>query len=202
MLAITHIAFALALILLLNLNRSEAMVALAFGVFIDIDHFWGLCSYVKAEGLTNISNISDMMASDVQWKSVLHSPVSLAMIVPLSSSFRFFIPTIFWGSHIVMDFMQQNFLGIASPAEFAIFGILLVSIIFLRARTIGKSHVSFKEIPRFMAGETKEMVIAFCQEFTGAISRARSSSSRRMTPSTTFSHFEKPLPYRIFPRRR
>lgn len=169
MLATTHLAVALLLIMALNLNRTEALVALTFGVFIDFDHLFGLGSYVRAEGAAGIVDVSGMMSSDVQWKSVLHSPIALGLFVPMSDSFRFFIPMIFWGSHISLDYIQQNLLGIASMAEILLFTSVAIALIFLRARSLNAPIRTPRDLARFAHREIRDMTKAFVSESKLAI---------------------------------
>ena len=164
MLATTHLAVTLLLIMALNLNRTEALVALTFGVFIDFDHLFGLGSYVKAEGAAGIVDVSGMISSDVQWKSVLHSPVALGLFVPMSDSFRFFIPLIFWGTHISLDYIQQNFLGIASLAEMLLFFSVVAILIFLRSRNSDAPIRSLRDLPHFMYREIRTTTGIFISE--------------------------------------
>ncbi|HDP97091.1 MAG TPA: hypothetical protein ENN25_05305 [Euryarchaeota archaeon] len=169
MLATTHIAVTLLLIMALNLNRTEALVALTFGVFIDFDHLFGLGSYVRAEGAAGIVDVSGMMSADVQWKSVLHSPVALGLFVPMSDSFRFFIPIIFWGTHISLDYIQQNFLGIASLAEMILFSSVVVALIFLRSRDSNEPIRSPRDLPNFIYREVRATTGIFFSESKAAI---------------------------------
>src|SRR4030066_378891 len=50
MLALTHIVASLLLIQLMTLDRNDAFVALLFGVFIDLDHLFGLKNYAESVG--------------------------------------------------------------------------------------------------------------------------------------------------------
>jgi hypothetical protein len=189
MLATTHLAVALLLIMALNLNRTEALVALTFGVFIDFDHLFGLGSYVRAEGAAGIVDVSGMMGSDMQWKSVLHSPVALGLFVPMSDSFRFFIPMIFWGAHISLDYIQQNFLGIGSAAEMILFFSVVAVLIFMRSRNSNTPIRSTRDLPRFVYREIGTMTGIFISESKSAVTNiarkiairsGRSSSSRSL----------------------
>jgi hypothetical protein len=131
MIAITHLVVSLLLIELLTLDRNDAFVALLFGVFIDFDHLIGLKDYAKANGIRAVFDLDSLTHADGQWKSLLHSPVAIAVVGPISVASRLMIPLLFWGVHISMDFVEESFLGNFSTPEamlLAISGIGLVTI--------------------------------------------------------------------------
>lgn len=133
MLAVTHIIVSLLLIQLLTLDRNDAFIALMFGVFIDLDHLFGLKGYVQSNGVSGLFDFHSLMNPGGQWKSLLHNPVALAVVGPLSIGWRWAIPFLFWAVHIGMDYAEENLLGNFSTAEgvlIAAAGIALVSIRF------------------------------------------------------------------------
>jgi hypothetical protein len=117
MLSITHIVVSLLLIQILNLDRNDAFVALVFGVFIDLDHLFGLKDYTKANGFRSLMDFHTLVNPGGHWKSMMHNPVALAVVGPLSVASKLAIPLVFWGVHISMDFIQESFLGEFSQAE-------------------------------------------------------------------------------------
>jgi len=124
MLSITHIIVTLFLIQVLTLDRNDAFVALLFGVFIDLDHLFGLVKYTHLNGVASIFDFHSLMNPGGQWKSMLHLPIAAAIVTPLSFAFRLGIPLLFWGVHLLMDFVEQNYLGNFSGVEA---GLLLFS---------------------------------------------------------------------------
>src|SRR5512137_378254 len=117
MLSITHIVVSLLLIQLMSLDKNDAFVALLFGVFIDLDHLFGLKNYAQAHGVMSLFNFDNLTNPGGHWKSLMHNPVAIAVVGPLSFVSRLAIPLIFWGMHIGMDFVQENLLGVFSEAE-------------------------------------------------------------------------------------
>lgn len=117
MLSITHIVVSLLLIQLLTLDKNDAFVALMFGVFIDLDHLFGLTDYARAHGISSLLNLDHLANPGGHWKSLMHSPIAVAVVGPLSVASRLAIPLIFWSVHVSMDFVQENFLGVFSEAE-------------------------------------------------------------------------------------
>jgi hypothetical protein len=116
MLSITHIVVSLLLIQILMLDRNDAFVALLFGVFIDLDHLFGLKDYTQANGLASLLNMDNLVDPGGHWKSMMHSPVALAVVGPLSVASRLAIPLIFWGVHLILD-AAHDVLGAFSQAE-------------------------------------------------------------------------------------
>jgi hypothetical protein len=94
MLALTHLVFALVLISVFKLDRSNAFAVLLFGVLIDLDHTFGLVEFVVREGVSHSLDYKAAMASDIQWKSMFHSPEAAVLIFPLSLSYRYAVPFI------------------------------------------------------------------------------------------------------------
>lgn len=102
---------------MLNLDRNDAFIALVFGVFVDLDHLFGLRQYTEARGITALLDFDSLMNPGGQWKSMFHSPLAVGIIAPLSFGSRLAIPMLFWGVHLLMDFAQDTFLGLFSAPE-------------------------------------------------------------------------------------
>ncbi len=117
MLAITHLVVSLVLIHMLTLDRNDSFVALTFGVFIDIDHLFGLRDYVGDHGVGSVLDVDSLMEADGQWKSMLHTPTAVMIVGPVATASRLALPLIFWGVHIMMDYVEDTFLGVFSVWE-------------------------------------------------------------------------------------
>jgi hypothetical protein len=117
MISITHLVVSLLLIQLMNLDRNDAFVALVFGVFIDIDHLFGLREYAETRGFAALFDIDSLMNPGGQWKSLFHSPMAVGMVAPMSVGSRLAVPLLFWGVHLTMDFAEDNILGLLSAPE-------------------------------------------------------------------------------------
>ncbi len=131
MLAITHILAIVLMIRLLSLDRNEVFVALLFGVFIDLDHLLGIPPFVQQHGVVSLTDVSALMASDVSWKSLIHDPVAFIIVAPVSVMFRYLLPLLAWGLHIVMDYVQEAYLGLSSIPEMVVIGALTSSLLYL-----------------------------------------------------------------------
>jgi hypothetical protein len=134
MLALTHLVFALVLISAFRLDRNHAFAVLLFGVLIDLDHTFGLVEFVAQEGLANSLDYKAAMASNIQWKSMFHSPEAVVLVAPLSISYRYAVPFMAWTAHLTMDYVQINYLGVMSGIEFLFLGLLLVALLYLELR--------------------------------------------------------------------
>lgn len=157
MLALTHLVFALLLISAFRLDRSSAFAVLLFGVLIDLDHTFGLVEFVAREGLSHSLDYKAAMASNIQWKSMFHSPEAALLVMPLSASYRYGIPFVAWAAHITMDYVQINYLGVMSGVEFLFLGLLLVALICCEIREMRKNvpGASFSDMLAWEAERTR-----------------------------------------------
>ena len=136
MLGFTHLVVVLLLIKLFRLDKNEAFAALLFGVFIDFDHVFGMAEFVKQDGIENALNLDAALTSDVQWKSLMHDPMAAIILVPAAIGFRFVVPLLAWGMHLVMDYVQINYLGVMSVPEFILLGLLVAIFVYIEAREV------------------------------------------------------------------
>ncbi len=170
MLAITHLIVTLLLITLLNLDKNDSFVALLFGVFIDVDHLLGLKDYVAANGLASVLDLGDLMQPEGQWKSMFHNPVAVMVVGPVSTGSRLALPLLFWGVHMVMDYLQEAVLGLFSVWEVALLAgsfLALASVAF-RRYAAANPGCGFRDF----AGHVMDRVSRPWRSLTGAVSRA------------------------------
>ena len=140
MLSVTHIVVSLLLIQVLMLDRNDAFVALLFGVFIDLDHLFGLKDYTQQNGFASLLNMEMLTNPGGHWKSMLHSPVAIAVVGPLSVASRLAVPLIFWAVHLTMDAFQ-DVLGSFSQTEAMLLVFSAFALITLRyARFLESGH--------------------------------------------------------------
>ena len=143
MLSITHLVVSLFLIQLMNLDRNDAFVALVFGVFIDVDHLFGLKEYAETRGFSALFDVDSLMNPGGQWKSLFHSPIAVGMVVPMSVGSRLAVPLLFWGAHLAMDFAEDSLLGLMSAPEAVLAVIAACGFVSLRyAKHLEQGHVS------------------------------------------------------------
>jgi len=147
MLAITHLVVSLLLIHMLTLNRNDSFVALTFGVFIDVDHLFGLKEYMKVHGVGSVLDFDSLMDADGQWKSLLHTPAAVMIVGPVATASRLAIPLIFWSVHITMDYVEDSLLGVFSAWEMALLCGVSMALVWL---SFDRHRVSWPE--RSLAG--------------------------------------------------
>ena len=159
MIALTHLVVSLLLIELMHLDRNDAFVALVFGVFIDLDHLFGLRDYVQANGMKAVFSFDDIVNPGGHWKSLMHSPIAVMVIGPVSIASRLAIPLLFWGAHVLMDVVQEQVLGVLSSQE-AIFLFLaaagLVTMRYAKCIVAGSAS-TLGEYLRFEIGAIKAL---------------------------------------------
>jgi hypothetical protein len=159
MIAITHLVVSLLLIELMHLDRNDAFIALVFGVFIDLDHLFGLRDYVHANGVVAMFQFDNLVNPGGQWKSLMHSPVAVMIVGPLSVASRLAIPLIFWGVHLLMDAVQEGFLGVFSSQEALLLFLSAAGVLTLRyARCIVSGKAStIREYLKLEVGTMKAL---------------------------------------------
>lgn len=172
MLAVTHLLFVLLFIRLLDLDGNEAFVALLFGVFIDLDHLMGMPEFIHQNGVASIADAEAFMTSDIQWKSLFHSPVAVLVVAPVAIAFRYMFPLLIWGSHLLMDWVQEAYLGLFSFAEIALLMLMLSIYGWIEYR-------AFMELPRsrfvpleFMRWELSKLTNWFSKVLPGRSGRS------------------------------
>lgn len=131
MLAVTHLLLVLLLICWFELDQRAAFATLLFGVFIDVDHIFGMMEFVIQQGWENSLNVQAALSSDIQWKSLLHSPEGILFVAPVVLASRMVLPLVAWALHLLMDHVQINYLGIASPLEFLLIFLFMMGLLHL-----------------------------------------------------------------------
>jgi hypothetical protein len=127
----THLAVAVLLGLLLNLDRNEWVAALSFGVLIDADHLFGIRRYVADNGYTAILSPTWDDGSGLPWKSAFHYPEGSFVVGYLSIGSRLFYPFIFWGIHLVMDWLQVAAIDYSTPIETVVLTSSVAGIVYI-----------------------------------------------------------------------
>jgi hypothetical protein len=100
--------------------RREWLLALAFGVVIDLDHLLQMPAYVATHGLAEMTPAA-ISAWGAAWQGFMHTPWALALVLPAVFVFRSPVPLVFWALHMVQDFVVARHLVVfGSPLEWAI----------------------------------------------------------------------------------
>jgi hypothetical protein len=129
MLTTTHLLVAVLIGLVLNLNRDEWFVALLFGVAIDLDHVFAAPRYISQNGWAAILRPTWSDTSGLPWRSLLHDPVAAFVVAPLSFGWRYFLPLLFWGAHLGIDYLQSATLAYSTSVEIVVIALCVAGII-------------------------------------------------------------------------
>lgn len=110
------------------------VLALSFGVAIDLDHFLQFPAYVASHGWSGLTPAS-MLQWGASWQGFFHTPWALVLVVPACLAFWSVAPLAFWGLHMVQDFViARHFVRFGSALEWAIDLVLLVTFAWLVVR--------------------------------------------------------------------
>ena len=96
--AIAHFLVTLVFAKVFNLTEYEFLLALLFGVLIDLDHLVKLPLYLKQNGLAVVRYWN--------WRTSLQEPVSLLWIVPVSLFLQSWVPVFFFLTHVALDYLM------------------------------------------------------------------------------------------------
>ena len=143
MIAVVHLLVVLLLCKIFRLDRTEAFAALMFGFLIDLDHVFAMVDFVNIQGVSGALDYQAAMASDLEWKSLFHSPVAAFIIGPLSAGFRMAVPALAWGLHLGMDWLQIEYLGVLSAVELVLLIALIAALLYLEKHELdstGERH--------------------------------------------------------------
>jgi hypothetical protein len=124
--------------LLLTLDRNEWFMALTFGVLIDLDHLFALPKYVSDNGAAAVLRPTWTDGPGFVYKSVFHGTEASFIVGYLSVGWRYFFPFIFWGIHLILDWLQAAALAYSTAIEATIFASSMLGIVYI---TYGRWHV-------------------------------------------------------------
>ncbi len=95
----THIVAVLVLAKAMSLNSSDLLIALVFGVGVDIDHLLKLPLYFSLP--------KSKRKRHLNWRTPLQEPISLLWVAPLSIYLSSFVPVIFFSLHLLLDYLMS-----------------------------------------------------------------------------------------------
>lgn len=96
MTTVTHVLVTALGVHALGLHGSDAALAYAFGVGVDIDHAFKAPCYLRAVGWKR--------QLGYYWRSSLQEPVALLWVAPLSWMLGTMVPVVFLAAHIALDY--------------------------------------------------------------------------------------------------
>jgi hypothetical protein len=96
MTTLTHVLATSLGVQALGLHGSDAALAYAFGVGVDVDHAFKAPCYLRAVGWKR--------RLGYYWRSSLQEPVALLWVAPLSILLGTAVPIVFLAAHIALDY--------------------------------------------------------------------------------------------------
>lgn len=118
-------------------------LALGFSVAIDLDHTLQFPVYVATHGGLASLSASTMIHWGANWQGFMHTPWALVPVAVATLYFRSWIPGVFWGLHMVQDFVVADyFVVFGSWEEWLIIGglaLLVTGVLWLDRRRQGSS---------------------------------------------------------------
>ena len=123
---------------LLNLARPlaprEWLLALTFGVAIDIDHLLQIPAYIAANGWSQLTP-SAITQWGGAWQGFMHTPWALALVLPAMFVFSSWMPLAAWALHMILDFIvAKHLVHFGGPTEWLIITTMLAALLALAIR--------------------------------------------------------------------
>jgi hypothetical protein len=130
----SHLLGVLAVGLLIGLLRGRAfrkhewLLAIGFGVVIDLDHVIAFPAYVAAAGAAALSP-SVALHYGSAWQGFMHTGWALLVLAPAMLWWRSWWPAVFWGLHMVQDFViARHYVVWGSAAEWLVVALLALAV--------------------------------------------------------------------------
>lgn len=109
-------------------TRTQWLLAVGFGVAIDVDHLLQMPAYLAMHGTAALTP-EQMLHWGAAWQGVMHTPWALLFAVPLALVYRSVVPLAFWGLHMVQDFVvARHYVPWGGAMEWAIVAALLAAV--------------------------------------------------------------------------
>lgn len=103
----------------------EWLLAILFGVVIDLDHLLQFPRYVAQNGWSALTPAA-MLHWGAAWQGFMHTPWALLLVLPAMLLFGSWMPLAAWGLHMVLDFVvARHLVPFGGALEWAIVGAML-----------------------------------------------------------------------------
>lgn len=110
--------------MLFPLAPKHWLLALAFGVAIDLDHLLQIPAYVATHGFQAMTP-GEIARWGASWQGFMHTPWALLLVLPASVLFASWLPIVAWALHMFQDFVvATRWVVFGSATEWAIVGAL------------------------------------------------------------------------------
>lgn len=112
----------------------EWLLALAFGVIIDLDHLLQIPRYIAIHGWNDLTPAT-IMSWGGQWQGFMHTPWALVIVLPAMLVFASWIPLAAWALHMILDFViARHYVRFGGPVEWMIVGAAAIALLALIVR--------------------------------------------------------------------
>lgn len=140
-------------------GAKEWLFALGFGVVIDLDHLFQLPRYAATHGgVSAFADVRSIVTWGADWQGFLHSPWAAILVLAFSVAAGSFVPFVFWGLHMVLDFVvARHFVPFGGGLELAILAAMAGAILAVVAWD-GRSAPH--GVPRYVRDRTVTAVLA------------------------------------------
>lgn len=98
------------------------LLAVGFGVAIDADHLLQFPAYVATHGTAALTPTA-MLHWGGAWQGFMHTGWALLLVLPAMLVFRSWLPLVFWGLHMVQDFVvARHYVHFGGVGEWVVVG--------------------------------------------------------------------------------
>jgi hypothetical protein len=112
------------------LTTRDWLLAIGFGVAIDLDHLLQLPFYLLSHPGASALSLRTMIHWGARWQGLMHEPYAILLVAAAALAFRSWIPLGAWALHMVQDFViARRYVRFGSPLEWAIDAALLVALV-------------------------------------------------------------------------
>lgn len=116
------------------LGPREWLLALAFGVLIDLDHLLQIPAYIAANGWSQLTPAAITQWGNA-WQGIMHTPWALLLILPTMILLGSWMPLAAWGLHMILDFVvARHLVHFGGPLEWTIIATMLGALTILAIR--------------------------------------------------------------------
>ena len=131
-------------------TRTQWLLAIGFGVAIDVDHLIQVPAYLAMHGTAALAP-GQMLQWGAAWQGFMHTPWALLLVAPLALLYRSIVPFAFWGLHMAQDFViARHYVPWGGPLEWAIVAALLAAVGAL-VWADHRRHGADRSLPRHVA---------------------------------------------------
>lgn len=117
------------------MTGKDWILAIAFGVAIDLDHLLQIPRYAATHGgIASLARVGEVVRWGAEWQGFMHTPWGLVAVAAACLLFASWAPALFWGLHLFQDFVvARHFVVFGGGVEFAAMAALAAVLLALMA---------------------------------------------------------------------